>query len=373
MCGGSSIVLLLLNISKQFNYYRVGSEERNMPRSEKPPVNNNDRYEEYDDGEQGPYEEPFMDVFHRRGVRLAMAGLGAFVAAGLVLSSCESGGFKETAGVKHGSKTNTKFVEWKNTSSILAAEGKFINTADAQVNVHMKADPPSLGILNINKIPFSGFVEDKIAPDYNEKFHIVCDGNLQEIIPVTAITQSHTSNGGILATVDMTKVVMNPYCESTAATVDPSTAQVFYDGYTVARDLVTKIGKLTHTMNDNTLPKPDVMLNNITDNSKNRLTIESLQSMKEVCAKPLASTINDSAKQGVEVMMTTLRDDLSKKNLTVETKGVPAWRAPTDKVMEKSTQKYMEFQPSLKKFTYDKASCDTTNMTIIGGDAKGSK
>lgn len=303
----------------------------------------------------------------RGGTKLAAAAVGT-VCCGLALLGSIHAGVEATPTV-HDATNKAKIVDWEEMSKILAAEGTFIDTANADVNVHMDYNLPGSGIMGVGSVV--GFFSDKLAPDYSETMKVQCAGKLQEIVPVSAVKQEVDGSKLHLA-IDMSKIEINPYCVDSSADVDPSTSKSLYAGLIILRDGLSKVGKTLHIVDDNTLPKPDVLMEDVTDNSKSALESESVQSMVKTCGPKLNNIAKESAIQGVRKTVLGLTD-IKPGNLEVVASyenGRIKWTVPKDEQISKIAQKFVSMEPTVKGFDFDQESCDTADMQVIGGGAK---
>lgn len=304
----------------------------------------------------------------RGGTKLAASFVGATCLSLAVLGAALHGGAEATPTV-HNATNKATIVDWQEMSKILAAEGTFEDTANADVNVHMDYNLPGSSIPGLGNVV--GFFSDKLAPDYSEAMKVQCAGKLQEIVPVSAVSQK-VEGSKLNLSIDMSKIEINPYCDTTSADVDTSTSKELYSGLIILRDGLSKVGKTLHIVDDNTLPKPDVLMEDVTDNSKSALASEAIQSMVKTCGPSLNDIAKKSAVQGVRKTVLGLTD-IKPGNLEVAASyenGQIKWTVPKDKTIEKISQKFVAMEPAVKGFDFDQASCDTANMQVIGEDAK---
>lgn len=340
----------------------------NLPRNNHQPYN--DVGADFDDDnsvvEYG--RAPSHDKMSKKHRGKIAAGMAVIVFAG-AMANCAGPHFGLSASVKaqKGSSTKAEILSWKITSDIIAANATFDTQSSAGINVHMQYDLPGGGI------PLVGsaikFIGDKTAPDYKEAMSVTCAGNMQEIVPAAAITKSVVANK-LVETIDMSKIVMNPYCVSTTAEDDPGASKQLYAGEILFRDGVTKIGKLAGVLGDNSLAKPDVLMQKVTDNSKNTLAAASLRSMMSTCGPQLRDVVEVSAVQGVTQTILSL-SDLKKSDISVVPSyrnGPVHWTVPKNTKIQEIKGSHMKLGPTLDKFVFDHASCSTKNIknTIVG-------
>lgn len=318
-----------------------------------------------------PRDENYSDIQRapiprHRGVYLASAAMSLCVGLGLMANLLDhETGVSATATVKPGSSTNAVMEKWTMTSDIIAAQAEFTTDSNAVIGVHMQAHTV------LDKIPFLGTVTGKTAdiamPDYNQKEEAQCHGKMQEIVPAEALTKT-VKNNHMTLSIDMSKIEMNPYCVYTETTVDPGAKKSIDDVEAAARDGANHITSLVGI----DLPKPDVIMNNITDKTKNALAAKSLQSLLKTCGPKLNTDAGKSAEQGVQQMVLKLsnfKEDQFTIKASYEHGGIN-WAPVPDEQIEKAKMQSITATAKLNSFNFSHESCDTTHMVVVGEKAQ---
>ena len=291
----------------------------------------------------------------RKGVVVARVVASALVGAGLGANFLDhKTGVVAEGEVKPGSSTEAEITDVQLTSDILTARGDFKTTADAELDVKMKVKPPKyLGGLGAK-------VGDKMMFDYTQEQDINCYGELQQIVPSDAI-EKDIDGDNVNLTIDMSQVEINDYCDYVESDVDPSTKKSLNEPYVIMSDILRKL--------KGDVPKPDKIMNDVSDNAKNALTAKSLESMRETCGPELEDLFEQAAIDGVRKAVVNT-SGINEKDLHVGVSyenGKTQWHKEEDGRIAKIKADNLEAEANIKDFDFDKeATCDTTKLKVVG-------
>lgn len=267
--------------------------------------------------------------------------------------------------VKHAT-TEATMVKWENMADILAAEGTFELQSAANYAVNVNVELPGDGVPGIGWV--TGKLSDAASwmlPDYETSLASDCAGEMQVIVPTAEIKQE-TTGEKLSLEVDMSTVEINSYYDQCSADQDNDSQRAYYQALAVFRDGLVKVTPL----DQKTVPKPDVVMEDIDDNASNSLNNRALESMAKTCGPKLEKQAAKSVEQAVEEVVVNLTD-LSADNVDVTTINGDKidWHSK-DKDLTKLTMPYTQMEPTVKNFKFDKQSCDTAEMEVVGEGAK---
>jgi|GEM_PF-5376728 len=299
----------------------------------------------------------------------------AYGAAGFALAAMVGGMFSSNGvdieGSLHNAFTSADIKDYQYTDTLLAGEADFSNKAAAQLKVKVNVNFYVLG---------KDVIPDQATPDYEENISFTGAGKLQVFVPPAAVAAPKKDGNKLDLTVDASKVYVNSYYMNTNDDVDgDGEKSFFYDTLNTARDLVSNAGSLIALpfghRNDvaNFLPKPDVVMNDVSDNAETQLKTEALQAMETTCGPKLNDTILDSVKQGLQKNAATFGYDEKNVDVHVINTDKPVdWKYPSAKeisgIYGKEGSNSLEAEPKVDAFKFTGKTCNTDDMVILGKD-----